>query len=135
MAGEGEEDVVEGRSAESDVGDLDAGVDEVVEDAGQRGGAVGHRGGDAPGGTVDVDVDRATRRITAPVADGAAALSRVLDDLVDAGIEVSDIGLRRPTLDDVFLTLTGHAAEPADAATAERPTDERPTDEPEEVLS
>ena len=28
-----------------------------------------------------------------------------------AGIEVSELGLRRPTLDDVFLTLTGHAAE------------------------
>jgi ABC-2 type transport system ATP-binding protein len=32
--------------------------------------------------------------------------------MLDAeGIAVSDIGLRRPTLDDVFLSLTGHAAE------------------------
>ncbi len=31
--------------------------------------------------------------------------------LSDAGVEVDDLALRRPTLDDVFLTLTGHAAE------------------------
>ena len=32
-------------------------------------------------------------------------------ELDDAGIAIDDIGLRRPTLDDVFLALTGHAAE------------------------
>jgi ABC-2 type transport system ATP-binding protein len=32
--------------------------------------------------------------------------------LDDAGVGVHDIALRRPTLDDVFLSLTGHAAEP-----------------------
>jgi ABC-2 type transport system ATP-binding protein len=31
--------------------------------------------------------------------------------LDDAGVAIDDIALRRPTLDDVFLTLTGHAAE------------------------
>jgi len=31
--------------------------------------------------------------------------------LDDAGVDVADLTLRRPTLDDVFLTLTGHAAE------------------------
>jgi ABC-2 type transport system ATP-binding protein len=31
----------------------------------------------------------------------------VADALADAGIEVEDIGLRQPTLDDVFMTLTG----------------------------
>jgi ABC-2 type transport system ATP-binding protein len=38
---------------------------------------------------------------------------------------VLDVGLRRPDLDDVFLTLTGHAAEDGEAADAERPTDGR----------
>jgi ABC-2 type transport system ATP-binding protein len=31
--------------------------------------------------------------------------------LSDAGVEVDDLAINRPTLDDVFLTLTGHAAE------------------------
>jgi ABC-2 type transport system ATP-binding protein len=31
--------------------------------------------------------------------------------LDEAGVDVDDIALRRPTLDDVFLTLTGHVAE------------------------
>jgi ABC-2 type transport system ATP-binding protein len=48
------------------------------------------------------------RTLTAPVAGGATDLRTVLDDLAAAGIAVSDVGLRRPTLDDVFLSLTGH---------------------------
>ena len=32
--------------------------------------------------------------------------------LGEAGIKIDDIALRRPTLDDVFLKLTGHAVEP-----------------------
>ena len=40
-----------------------------------------------------------------------AALVEVVRDLDDAAIGIDDIGLRRPTLDDVFLSLTGHAAE------------------------
>ena len=36
---------------------------------------------------------------------------QVLRELDSQGIGLSDVGLRRPTLDDVFLTLTGHAAE------------------------
>jgi ABC-2 type transport system ATP-binding protein len=41
--------------------------------------------------------------------------------LSDAGVEVDDLALRRPTLDDVFLTLTGHAAEEPSSASAESP--------------
>ena len=59
----------------------------------------------------DSTVDDHTRRITAPARAGAQSLVQVLRDLDDAGIAIDDIGLRRPTLDDVFLTLTGHAAE------------------------
>ena len=59
------------------------------------------------------EVDQNTRKVTAPVSGGVAALSSVANALVDAGIALDDIGLRRPTLDDVFLRLTGHAAEVA----------------------
>ncbi|MEO6604377.1 MAG: ATP-binding cassette domain-containing protein [Aeromicrobium sp.] len=45
-----------------------------------------------------------------PVTGGVAVLRKALQLLDDEGINVDDAGLRRPTLDDVFLTLTGHAA-------------------------
>ena len=45
-----------------------------------------------------------------PVSGGVAVLRQALQLLDDEGIAVDDAGLRRPTLDDVFLTLTGHAA-------------------------
>jgi ABC-2 type transport system ATP-binding protein len=59
----------------------------------------------------DCTVDEHTRRITVPAGGGAQLLAQVLRDLDEAGIAIDDIGLRRPTLDDVFLTLTGHSAE------------------------
>ena len=62
-------------------------------------------------------------------ADGRRpAAGQVVRDLDEAGIAIDDIGLRRPTLDDVFLSLTGHAAEER----AER-RDERVADATEEV--
>ena len=51
------------------------------------------------------------RTATAAVTGGAGALRAVLADLERDGIDVLDVGLRRPTLDDVFLSLTGHASE------------------------
>jgi ABC-2 type transport system ATP-binding protein len=65
--------------------------------------------------TADPTVDGDGRSLSAPVAGGAADLRTVLTALARADVEVTDIGLRRPTLDDVFLTLTGHAAEEAQA--------------------
>jgi ABC-2 type transport system ATP-binding protein len=50
------------------------------------------------------DVDR--RRLSAPVRDRVAALTETVRALDAAGVPVEDIALRRPTLDDVFLTLT-----------------------------
>ncbi|MFE9773981.1 ATP-binding cassette domain-containing protein [Streptomyces sp. NPDC005931] len=47
-------------------------------------------------------------RVHAPVADRVAALTEVARTLQDEGVRVEDIGLRRPSLDDVFLSLTGH---------------------------
>ncbi|GAB3106800.1 daunorubicin resistance protein DrrA family ABC transporter ATP-binding protein [Streptomyces calidiresistens] len=52
-------------------------------------------------------VDGDTRRIGVRVPDGAAALTDVVRLLDDAGIAIEDLTLRRPTLDEVFLHLTG----------------------------
>ena len=59
----------------------------------------------------DVAVDEHTRKLTAPTAGGTQQLVTVIRALDDAGIPIDDVGLRRPTLDDVFLSLTGHVAE------------------------
>ena len=59
------------------------------------------------------EVEPHTGRVSVPVAQRVVALTEVLQVLADAGIEVADIGLRRPALDDVFLRLTGHRAAPA----------------------
>jgi ABC-2 type transport system ATP-binding protein len=61
----------------------------------------------APLGSEPPTVDEPTRRISIPVDDGAARLSDALHSLNTSGIAVDDLGLRRPTLDEVFLTLTG----------------------------
>ncbi len=66
--------------------------------------------------TGEVLVDVHTRRLTAPVSGGGKVLVDALARLDAAGIEVLDVALRRPTLDDVFLSLTGHAAEAEEAA-------------------
>ncbi|MEV4993732.1 ATP-binding cassette domain-containing protein [Streptomyces niveus] len=68
--------------------------------------------------------DPEARRVHAPVSDRVTALTEVARELRDRGIAVEDIGLRRPSLDDVFLRLTGHRTEPATAtATAPRKTE------------
>ena len=56
-------------------------------------------------------VEEHTRKLTVPVTGGAKLLAEVIRELDTRGIEIDDIGLRRPTLDDVFISLTGHAAE------------------------
>ncbi len=58
-----------------------------------------------------MEIDPGERRLAVPVPDGAASLVAVASALNAAGIAVEDLGLRRPTLDEVFLRLTG-----ADAA-------------------
>jgi ABC-2 type transport system ATP-binding protein len=55
------------------------------------------------------------RALSVAVTGGAAALAELLRRLDEDGVAVLDVGLRRPTLDDVFLTLTGHGAEDAPA--------------------
>ena len=56
-------------------------------------------------------VDRSSRSLIVPVTGGVGALAEALRRLAEAGIDLEDVGLRRPTLDEVFLTLTGHASE------------------------
>ncbi|WP_327383577.1 MULTISPECIES: ATP-binding cassette domain-containing protein [unclassified Streptomyces] len=62
-------------------------------------------------GKGEATVEEHTRKLTVPVAGGAKLLAEVIRELDGRGIEIDDIGLRRPTLDDVFISLTGHAAE------------------------
>ncbi|MFI9565599.1 ATP-binding cassette domain-containing protein [Streptomyces rishiriensis] len=62
-------------------------------------------------GKGETTVEQHTRRLTVPVTGGAKLLAEVIRELDARGIEIDDIGLRRPTLDDVFLSLTGHVAE------------------------
>lgn len=57
------------------------------------------------------DTDPGARRVNAPVRDRIGALTEVVRALHDAGIAAEDIALRRPTLDEVFLRLTGHRAD------------------------
>ena len=56
-------------------------------------------------------VDQGSRQVSAPVTTGSKALSEAARSLDDAGIHPLDIGLKRPSLDDVFIALTGHVAE------------------------
>jgi ABC-2 type transport system ATP-binding protein len=70
-------------------------------------------------GGVRVDAER--RYVGTTVAGGPGLLAAVVRDFDAAGVEVEELGLHRPTLDDVFLTLTGHAAEPE----AEQRVDEK----------
>jgi ABC-2 type transport system ATP-binding protein len=65
-------------------------------------------------GKGETTVEEHTRRLTVPVTGGAKLLAEIIRELDTRGIEMDDIGLRRPTLDDVFLSLTGHVAEAAD---------------------
>jgi daunorubicin resistance ABC transporter ATP-binding subunit len=71
-------------------------------------------------GTEPPRVDAPTRRVSVPVVDGTAALAAAVRAIDALAVDLDDIALRRPTLDEVFLGLTGHTtaedAEPALAA-------------------
>jgi len=56
-------------------------------------------------------IDAGIRSITAPTTQGVEALVLVAQGLIEAGVAVDDLSLRQPTLDEVFLTLTGSAIE------------------------
>ncbi len=56
---------------------------------------------------VEVSTDASEPRVSAPVPDGVAALTSAAAEIRAQGLEIADIGLRRPTLDEAFLHLTG----------------------------
>ncbi|UGT52640.1 ATP-binding cassette domain-containing protein [Nocardia asteroides] len=59
----------------------------------------------------EIHVEPGLRRITVPVADGSQDLVAAIGRLTEHKVQINDVALRRPSLDDVFLTLTGHEAE------------------------
>jgi ABC-2 type transport system ATP-binding protein len=66
-------------------------------------------------------VDAESRHVAVPIAHGARQLADVIRELDAAGIELDEVGVHQPTLDDVFLALTGHAAEDEVELAAKRP--------------
>ena len=81
-----------------------------ADDLGELAGALARIGTEAP------RLDAATRRVTVPVVGGRQAINDAVRALDVLGVDVDDIALRRPTLDEVFLVLTGAPIDaPSDA--------------------
>ena len=80
-------------------------LDVVVRDAEQLATAasVVSRAADA-----EADIDADARRVSAPISDRMSVLTAVLSELAAGGITPEDVAVRRPTLDEVFMQLTGH---------------------------
>lgn len=83
-------------------------IEIVVQSVGDVANAAGliQEFGSAPAITEDL-----TKTILLPVAGGSTAIVNIVRKLDENKISIADIALRRPTLDDVFLSLTGHATE------------------------
>ena len=64
-------------------------------------------------GEGETRVEAEARRLSVPVTSHTAVLARAIRELDAAGVQVDDIGFRRPTLDEVFLSITGRPAEDA----------------------
>ena len=79
----------------------------------------------APLGVAAPARDTQRRSLTMPISGGVGVLRDALDRLDAAGLAVEDAGVRRPTLDDVFLTLTGRPSEEAGGADGAEPADAR----------
>jgi ABC-2 type transport system ATP-binding protein len=81
----------------------------------------------AAGGTArEVQIDKDLSKVTVRVNQGAAVLADTVRLLDAAGIAIGDLSLRKPTLDDVFLTLTGRSAE--EAAAGDQPGETVPAE-------
>jgi ABC-2 type transport system ATP-binding protein len=65
---------------------------------------------------IDVSLDRDSRKVSMPVTDRLAALTEIIRSLHDENIAAEDIAVRRPTLDEAFLHLTGPQVPPGDTA-------------------
>jgi daunorubicin resistance ABC transporter ATP-binding subunit len=79
----------------------------------------------APLGSEEPRIDDSARRVAIPVDDGTARLADAVRTLAAERVELDDVGLRRPTLDEVFLTLTGRPATADTADTTDTDTAER----------
>jgi ABC-2 type transport system ATP-binding protein len=79
--------------------------------------SVGRLGVEAP------RVDAGTHRVTIPVAEGRSVIGKAIRALDTLNVEVDDISLRRPTLDEVFLTLTGSPIDGGQSDPTDDPTD------------
>ena len=75
------------------------------------------------------ETDETELKVHAPVTDRVSALTEVARTLQDEGVQVEDIGLRRPSLDDVFMRLTGHRTDvsenPQDPQNPQNPQDSK----------
>ena len=74
-------------------------------------------------GVGEPHVDDHIREITVPVRGGSKVLMEAMRILDGEGIDLDDVGLRRPTLDDVFLALTGHSTAEIAAADEAAPVE------------
>jgi ABC-2 type transport system ATP-binding protein len=95
-------------------------IEVVIHDASQLGAA---REAIARAAECEVEVDERMRRLSGTACDGSATLVQVIRELDAAKIDIDDIGLHRPTLDDVFLTLTGHTAEESESEAESTPAE------------
>jgi len=64
--------------------------------------------------------DLSTRTVEAPVARAARRLPEIIRDLDAFGVVLDDLSIRHPSLDDVFLTLTGHVSEDSESSESEQ---------------
>ena len=71
-------------------------------------------------GRGDVSIEEQARKLIVPVSDGTRSLSGIIRRLDELGVPFDDIALRRPTLDDVFISLTGRSADTAGATEGDR---------------
>ncbi len=76
----------------------------------------------------EIQLEPGLRRITIPVSDGSQALVEAIGRLTAHGMQIHDVGLRRPSLDDVFLTLTGPGMSMPTNGENRIPTDELQTE-------
>ena len=93
-------------------------IELTVTDRSEAEAAAGAIAAAAEGECGEAHVDAGSGRVAVPISGGAAVLIDVVRQLDRNGIGITDLGLRRPTLDDVFLALTGHAAEESDGDAA-----------------
>ena len=77
----------------------------------------------APIGSDQPRIDAGTGRVTVPVAGGRSAITAAVQALGGLDIDVDDIGLRRPTLDEVFLKLTGPPGQRGNSGELDRATE------------